>query len=114
LLWHKKSTQPKVIEVYVPIASTDTRSYAEKWKDPDYLASVASFGESRMFLSEGMETLKQMRVAADVAKTPDQLLGVQACIKLFKDFLCIAERAKRTIKVTETLKKAETDERENE
>ena len=67
LPWHKEKV------VYVPITTTDTRPYIEKWQDKDYLRQVSGLSGNSIFKTEVIEALRALRDKADSAKTPEEL-----------------------------------------
>jgi hypothetical protein len=88
---------PWLKTVYVPVSTTDTRPYKEKWCDDDYLKQVAAMAGNSVFITETMELLKAARLAADGAANPEELKGVQKCIALIRQVITAPEKAKRTL-----------------
>ena len=105
MLWRK----PPVVEILVPVVSGDTRSYGEKWKDNEYLKAIENLHGNRVFISESMEALRCMRNTADEAATPEELAGVNKCLKIFKAYMVVPEMAKRRLKAALDQDKAEKE-----
>ena len=103
LPWHKEKV------VYVPITTTDTRPYIEKWQDKDYLRQVSGLSGNSIFKTEVIEALRALRDKADSAKTPEELQGYSEGIKAIKGLLTAPERAKVYLRRQED---AEYDEKE--
>jgi hypothetical protein len=87
----------------VPVSTKDTRSYAEKWNDDVYVKSVVSLSDNNVFVTESFEALKLMRLAADDAKTTEELAGIQKCVKIMRAFVTTPERAFRRIQNKEKI-----------
>lgn len=83
--------------VYVPISCVDGRTYADKWQTEAYLRSVVAFAKNDVFLSEVGNALSVLRNAADVAKTPEMLAGMNCGIKAIKDLLTAPEKARAAL-----------------
>lgn len=103
--WLKPKIIEKVVEkeILVPIATSDSRSLAEKWEDEKYLVAVKNMAANEVFVTEGFEALKAMRLIADEAKTPEELVGIQKCIRVLRALVTAPERAKRKLDFGEKL-----------
>ena len=89
-----KLSDIEVKKEFVPIAPGYTKQYKDLWNDHSYLTEVSRLKDVKCLTSESVELLSKMRNAADRAQTPEELCGVNACIKLAKNFLTISDKAR--------------------
>jgi len=86
--------------VYVPTVLTDTREYAEKWQDQDYLITVRGFTNNNVYKTEILAALNDLRRFAD---GPDidtqQLKGVNYGIRALKGLLVLPDKANAQLKL---------------
>lgn len=95
-------------EVFVPITVKDGRSRRDKLGDMNYIKNVAGLANNDIFKSEVLHALKRVRDAADTAKTPEELSGMQVGIRAIKDLLIAPEKCRTAI-----VKFEETGEKED-
>jgi hypothetical protein len=86
--------------VYIPVVQSDSRSYKDKWADNNYLRTVQAMGRNDVFLTEVPHALEEMRKVADVAKTPDELAGINSCIRLMRSLLLVPTVAKMLLEAS--------------
>lgn len=96
-LWQRRKKEIVERIVYVPVLTGDVRLYNEKWNDPEYLKQVKAIRGNIVYNTESFEALRTMRLIADYAKTPEELSGVQKCIKVMRDLATVAERAEKRL-----------------
>lgn len=101
LLWLK----PEIREVLVPVMTADTRSYEQKWNDEGYVKAVKSMDGNNVFVTEVFEALKNLRLAADSAVTPEELKGVQKGITALRKLLTAPRRAKDLLEGADAIAK---------
>lgn len=82
---------------YVPVTLSDSRPRELRWEDEEYLRAVTGFGTNGVYMCEVADALAECRLAADKAKTPDELAGVQVGIKLLRGLLTMSARARVVI-----------------
>lgn len=86
---------------YVPVFVNDIRSYAERWGDKLYLDSVVKMADSTSFKSECIRLMEMLRGIAAKAETPEELKGVNRCIRQVEQLMVIGETAKRSLQLIE-------------
>lgn len=96
LKWLLRWLKPKTVNVYIPIFG-DTMPYHQKWENEEYLKSVVSMGENRVWNAEIIEAISKVRNYADMSVTPDELKAYNQSIQVIKNLLLKPEHAKATI-----------------
>lgn len=94
---------------YVPIALPDKRPREERWADREYLLSITGFADNGVFLCEVSDALAACRLAADQAKTPEELRGIQVGIRLLRGLLTMPTQAAVLAKAIESRKMEAAD-----
>lgn len=100
--WRKKIKQTwirkreDITMRYVPVPSFGENR--ELWKSTEYLTELCNLSDSRPWISELTELLKEARDFADLAKTPEELKGVNSCIASIKKRLTIKYYAVTVLK----------------
>ena len=95
----QQQCKPSLKKVFVPVSSKYEKSYKDLWEDKEYLKPVTLLRNNQVLISEQLQVIIQLREVADNAKTPDELQGANKCIKIFKDFLTVPERAAQRIQM---------------
>lgn len=90
-LWQWLKRKP--VNVYVPVFG-DVLPYHLKWEDVEYLKTVEAQGSNRVWTTEIIEAISQMRNLADKATTPDELKAYSNSIQIAKNLLLKPEYAK--------------------